>query len=293
MGHLHSFDREAPVISRWRAILTSVLLSTFFLVAYGATNWFTATRDVDAVWMYEWEHHIPFIALMILPYMSIDLFFVAAPFVCSDRDELRTLIRRIVLAVSAACTIFLIMPLKMGMERPAADGWLGVVFDWFRSMDQPHNLFPSLHIALSAILLAVYARHTSGLLRWITIVWFGFVAASTLLTYQHHVLDVVGGLALGIVCIYMFPYARSSSQSCANLRVAGYYALGAVALQVVAVAFRDRLGWLMLWPATAVAIVCAGYCGIGPSIYQKHNGRLSLAARILLGPSLLGQWLSR
>ena len=28
--------------------------------------------------------YIPFVPLMIIPYMSIDLFFAAAPFICSD-----------------------------------------------------------------------------------------------------------------------------------------------------------------------------------------------------------------
>ena len=69
--------------------------------------------------IYPWERYIPFVPLMILPYMSIDLFFVAAPFLCQRRDELRTLSRRIIFAILVAGAFFLVMPLKMGIARPS------------------------------------------------------------------------------------------------------------------------------------------------------------------------------
>ena len=31
---------------------------------------------------FAWERFIPFVPVMVVPYMSIDLFFVAAPFLC-------------------------------------------------------------------------------------------------------------------------------------------------------------------------------------------------------------------
>ena len=293
MGDLYRVDGEATVKLRWAALRTTLLLSVLFLVAYGVTNWFTASREVSRVWMYERERNIPFVPLMIIPYMSIDLFFIAAPFLCRDRAELRLFARRVMLTVVVACTVFLLLPLKMGVDRPAADGWLGAIFDWFRSMDQPHNLFPSLHIALGVMLAELYARKSRGLLRWVIIAWFLLVGVSTVLTYQHHVIDLVGGFALAVGCFYVIPAEHIHQQRTRSIRIAAYYWIGAVLLILLVVFLWAYESWILLWPAASVAIVGAGYAGLGPAIYRKANRRLAPAARLVLGPALAGQWLSK
>jgi len=40
---------------------------------------------------------------------------------------------------------------------------IGAIFDWFRGMDAPYNLFPSLHAALWLLLVDIYARHLRGI----------------------------------------------------------------------------------------------------------------------------------
>jgi len=57
----------------WSAARTSAGLSLLFLAVYGSCNWFTSLRTDVGTWYFEWERRIPFVALMILPYMSIDL----------------------------------------------------------------------------------------------------------------------------------------------------------------------------------------------------------------------------
>ncbi len=62
---------------------------------------------------------------MIVPYMSIDLFFVAAPFLCRSERELATFSKRIVAAIVIAGICFLLFPLRFAFGRPPASGWLG------------------------------------------------------------------------------------------------------------------------------------------------------------------------
>src|SRR4051812_29507408 len=71
-----------------RAAAASMGLSLLFLLVYGGCNYLTSLRSDVGTWVYQWERHIPFVPLMIIPYMSIDLFFIASPFVCADRKEL-------------------------------------------------------------------------------------------------------------------------------------------------------------------------------------------------------------
>src|SRR5450631_181985 len=63
-----------------KAFAASIGLSVLFVVVYGWCNWITAQRHDVGTLYFEWERFIPFVPLMIVPYLSIDLFFVAAPF---------------------------------------------------------------------------------------------------------------------------------------------------------------------------------------------------------------------
>jgi membrane-associated phospholipid phosphatase len=62
---------------------------------------------------------------------------------------------------------------------------------------RPHNLLPSLHVALSVVCVHVYARHAGTAGKALLWLWAGAVAASTLLLHQHYLLDVLSGAALG------------------------------------------------------------------------------------------------
>src|SRR5204862_550823 len=134
--------------------------------------------------------------LFILPYLSIDLFFVVAAFLCRTDRELSILAKRIAASIIVAGTCFLLFPLRFAFPRPRADGWPGALFDWFRGMDAPYNLLPSLHAAFTLILLDVYFRHTRGFIRVATMTWFVLIALSPVVTYQHHVIDILGRFVL-------------------------------------------------------------------------------------------------
>lgn len=76
-----------------------------------------------------------------------------------------------------------------------------------------------------------------------------------------------------------------------NPRVGAYYAIGAALALVLAVRGWPW-AWIVLWPALSLAIVAAGYFGVGPSMYRKRSGFLPTSTQLLLAPTLLGQHLS-
>ena len=275
-----------------RALAVSVGLGLFFLALYGFCNWFTAQRRDVATLFFEWERAIPFVPLMIVPYMSIDLFFVGAPFVCCNDRELATFAKRMVAALIIAGLCFLLFPLQFAFGRPPASGWLGAFFDWFRGMDRPYNLLPSLHVALCLIIAQLYVRHTRGLLRHALIFWFVLIGLSAVLTYQHHVMDVVAGFALGAYCLYFIRDSAPRLPVIANRRVGSYYAIGTLLLVCLMLIFWPW-GALLIWPATSLGIVAAAYFGAGPGIFRKRDGRLPWPSWWALAPCLLGQHLSR
>jgi membrane-associated phospholipid phosphatase len=187
------------------AIFTSLFLCTYFIFIYTLGLNLAAMHAHVPTIVFSWEKHIPFVPWMVIPYFSIDLFFVAAPLLCTDRRELKTFAMRIVLAITIAGAIFMLLPLRMSLVRPAVGGVPGLFFSFLSRFDRPYNLAPSLHITLWSILWIVYVRHTRGFARAAVKVWFVLIGLSTLLTWQHHVFDIVTGQALAMAIIYAVP----------------------------------------------------------------------------------------
>lgn len=275
------------------ALGTSVALSLCFIIVYGACNSITAHRADVGMWHYEWESYIPLLTWFIVPYMSIDLFFAAAPFLCQTREELRNHSRRIVFAILVAGIIFLLVPLKLVITRPDPTDWTGPIFRFLHGFDEPHNLFPSLHITLRAILADLYARRTKGAWRVAVHVWFSLVGFSTILVGQHHVPDVLGGFVLAAFCIYLFPTTKPDAPGLAPCSPIGrYYVAGALACFAATFIHWPVTAWF-LYPAFSLTLVAAAYLKRGPIIFRKSGGKIPFSARLLLAPYLVGQYLSR
>jgi hypothetical protein len=67
----------------------------------------------------------------------------------------------------------------------------------FQRISKPFNAFPSMHVSyclFSALAVWGYGSHGIG---FVMIAWAVLVALSTLLTKQHHIVDVLAGAALG------------------------------------------------------------------------------------------------
>jgi membrane-associated phospholipid phosphatase len=283
-----------------RQLFWAIALSIYFFAIYSSSNAYAAHRYASGqnvhTFYFEWEKSIRFVPAFIVPYMSIDLFFFFAPFLCTDLRELRTHARRVVLAITVAGLFFVLAPLRYGFDRPVPTGLFGPIFRFLHGFDHPYNLAPSLHIALRSLLWVIYVRHIgSWLLRNSVRVWFLLIGLSTLLVGQHHVIDLASGQILAMFCFYLFPDAIAplekqmtrDERAPKNVFVAAMYALGLIACVTVGL-FMRRWGWIMIWPAFDLAIVCLAYLGFGSSIFRKSRGRLPITTRCLLGPLLLG-----
>lgn len=275
---------------RLRQLFWAIALSAFFIAIYSTTNFLASQRPSVPSVYFEREKYTPFVPVMILPYMSIDLFFFFAPFLCADKKQMRVHAMRIIFAIIVAGTIFLIAPLKYGFDRPRVEGIFAPIFAALWSADLPYNLAPSLHLALRTILWPVYVRRTHGWLRLLVKTWFIAIGVSTLLVNQHHLIDVTSGVALGMLALYIFDERTvNSPETRVFPRIAARYFLGTITC-VAFVMFTAPWGVLALWPALSLTLVGSAYAGVGVRIFRKlPDGRMMTAAKWVLEPYLLGQ----
>jgi protein-tyrosine phosphatase len=294
-----SSDEETAGRPWKRGILWMLVLGPFFFASYGFANWVASQRsDVGAI-VFAWERWIPFVPWTIVPYWSIDLYYVFSVLVCTTRRELDVHARRLLCAqvISVAC--FLALPLTFTFERPDAGGVLGAMFDVLMGFDKPFNQAPSLHIALLVILWVLGARHVGRWRRWSLSIWFTLIGLSVLTTYQHHFIDVPTGAWVGWLCVWLFPDDGPSLLSTVSWTrdpwrrvLALRYAAAAILTGTLAILIG---GWALwwLWAAGSIGLVAVIYAFLDERAFQKRpDGGMSFAAWWLLGPYFAGAWLN-
>ncbi|HCV96817.1 MAG TPA: serine/threonine protein phosphatase, partial [Stenotrophomonas sp.] len=280
-----------------RALLWLALLGPFFFLSYGFANAMAGRLSYVPSIVFDWEARIPFQAWTIVPYWSIDLFYVASFFICTARAELDMHARRLLSAQLLSVACFLLWPLRFSLERPETGGVFGWLFDVLLGFDKPFNQAPSLHIVLLVVLWVRFEAHLRRGWRSALHVWFALIGISVLTTWQHHFVDVPTGVAVGWLCVWLWPAQGRSplaqwqwANDPARWRLAALYGLGSALCASLALTFGGWVLWLG-WPALSLALVALGYAALGTAVFQKQeDGRLSMAARWLLAPYLLAAW---
>ena len=278
----------------WPAVLRLALAGAVFVGVYGTCNQLTAQREPVPTLMLPWEIHMPFVKELVVPYWSLDLFFCGAFFLCANRVQLNLLTKRLIAVTLASGLFYLIFPLKLGFHRPMPDGWTAPLFKALYFNDLPYNLAPSLHISLRSLVWVFYGAQLTGWVRRMVKVWFMLIGASTLLVWQHHLLDVASGFVMGWAIAAIIPDPRQSHTRNPSLKFAMCYGLGAAICGLLCFA-----SIYFIWPAVACGIVALAYATGHSRLLGKENGTLSPSAEWCLLPVLLAtklvqrKWLQR
>lgn len=158
------------------------------------------------------DRALPLIPAWALVYGALYVFLILLPVFVVRQDELirRTVYAYLLIWIVAYAFFFVIYP--TAAPRPAKVAGQGFAVWGLRALygsDPPYNCFPSLHVAHSFVsALATYRVHRR--LGIVAVVCATLVAASTLFTKQHYVLDVIAGAAIAAAAYGLFlrPYPR-------------------------------------------------------------------------------------
>lgn len=276
-----------------RAALWLLLLGPFFYASYGLANYVSSLPESVPNIAMAWEKAIPFMEWTIIPYWSINLFYVATLFFNTAPEEVDRTAKRYLTCQLIAVVCFILFPLRAIFDKPDTSGLTGFMFDALGSFDKPFNQAPSLHIALLVIIWDHWRTRIGGWGLRLWHVWAAMIGLSVLTTFQHHIIDIPTGALLGLFALWLFPEGNSSPPRLAvagtkRLRKIGaFYAAGSMLFLALTVFtfFSSPLALFWLWPSLSLALVAAAYFGLGVSVFQKRlDGAVSLAAYWLLMP---------
>ena len=181
------------------AVMWALVLGAWFSLIFYGTDWIASQRPRHVPPHFGWELELPFIPSLTFVYLTIHLVLAIAPLLLLTRRELRALGLALCMDVLLAGIGFISYPAQLAFPPPPNPGAWTALFHFADRLNGDYNLVPSLHVALTVTCIAVYARGVRARCAAGFWLWAGAIAVSTLLTHQHHVIDVVAGWLLGIL----------------------------------------------------------------------------------------------
>lgn len=264
-------------------------LGLLFMVSHHYSTMAPAAKDVGPGLVWAWERAIPVLPWSVLPYLSIGLLGATSLLAsrsarATDRHGLRLL------------TALLIAVASLSVRTPGTCNLL----------DQP---VPALPVAVLVLVRAQFGTlQPARVWRFLLDAWTLLVAASVLTSGQLHLIGLISGAALGLLCLWLWPnlpirsplrrerlapHVRAPRARMALLALSG-------AVLTASLAWSAGFGSTMLllgWVALALGLVAWNYAWCGASGFQQNSkGRQTTAASWLLAPytlvARLSAWVS-
>jgi membrane-associated phospholipid phosphatase len=195
-----------------RAVRQALLLAAIMFSSLGLYLLVLGWRGHAAVFITHlpWDDAIPFhpewVWVYLLPYLigpvAIGLL---------SRQTFRWFVQRGLAVVFLTLAIFIVCPTQTGKRPPAdhlGEGLTARLYQQMIAIDEPPaNAAPSLHVSLTCLLAFALVRDFP---RWwpLSLGCVGLVWLSTLVTRQHHLIDVATGVVLACAVVLAWPPLR-------------------------------------------------------------------------------------
>ena len=175
------------------------------LFYYGPQVWpLFAARPAPALAIDQW---VPFQPAWALVYQSVFIVHTLALWLPRDPEAVKYYARNLAAVFACGALVFWLYPTlspRPGQPGSSLHGWL------ISAVDGPRNAFPSLHAAMGLLAVAAISGHlrscrVSPWWRIALALWWIALLYSTLATRQHRLLDLLGGIALGLISFALPP----------------------------------------------------------------------------------------
>jgi membrane-associated phospholipid phosphatase len=192
-----------------RTLPVGAAFAILFAICYGGASWITGQYASLPAWDLPFEQRIPFVPATSVVYLSLTPALCLALLIFRRRSELAPFAAVLGAQVLIATACFLVFPQTTSFVRPPVIGWARWPFELADTMNLRYNHFPSLHVSFAFSAACAYGQRTGVLGKTLWALWSVAVAASTVLMWEHHVVDIAGGLILALASMtLLYPRLR-------------------------------------------------------------------------------------
>lgn len=229
------------------AVTLAVGFCVAFLVFYGASDWISGFIPWRISVALPFDGGLPFSPAWSLIYLSMPLMLLWCVWVLNWQTQWRVFMTLLV-ELLIACGCFLLLPIEPRPLPHPVEGFWQPWFAFANTLNGENNLFPSLHVAFACTAAIALSPVLSKRIRAGVWLWVGLIALSTLLIYEHYLLDTIAG---ALLAVFAWRILAIRTQRPAHLQ-------------------RVRLEWLWLYAQWHFARRHRRYAGISLAIALRR-----------------------
>jgi membrane-associated phospholipid phosphatase len=181
-------------------VILAVTFALTFALLYGAGSAWSAHVPWRVYVALPLDSRLPFWPEWAAIYLTISPVLLLAPFVLRDLPRLLPLFAALMLETFVAFFCFMLLPVDPPVIACCDNALTKAVFDFADAINLERNDVPSLHVAFAVTAALAFAPRAGRVGAGVLYLWALAVAASTLLTRQHFIVDVIAGIALALFC---------------------------------------------------------------------------------------------
>ena len=110
-------------------------------------------------------------------------------------------------ATVAAGVVFVLLPADIGFDRPAQFSGSAA----FDHLVFHYNSAPSLHVIFAGLIVLALCEVATPLACTVYRVWLALIAVATVLTHQHHIIDVLSAAVFIAGARWLLPIRAASA----------------------------------------------------------------------------------
>ncbi len=176
-----------------------------FSVVFGGCSWYVGNYVNDFYSPgFEWERQIPFVPSFAVVYLSAFLLINALILFIDSERTIRQATKALLLQIAIAGIMFILFPAICLYDERVVSGWASTPFNIADTINLSFNQVPSLHVSLACTAAIYLSRERTPIITLFLHTWVFFVALSTLLIHEHHIIDAIAGYGLAFLCVWIF-----------------------------------------------------------------------------------------
>ena len=186
-------------MNAWLVTFYPLFVGVLFLTILAVNN-ISATRSHLLLTRRSLDDRIPFVPVFAVPYFSAYILGNGGYLFLRNHEHFSAIMLGYLVIYIVSNLSYLLFPSQVERREHLAERTASTyLIGRFQSASKPFNNFPSKHVSYCLYSALIVVHYTTTPWALGLLAWAGLVAVSTLLTKQHHLLDVGAGALLGTI----------------------------------------------------------------------------------------------